>query len=346
MQEKQTLKNKKSRILYLDVARGLAILFMFAQHSVFVHELSAGNGESLLANIFLLLGTAPAAPVFLVIMGVFLMKSKAGLKKNILRGVKIILLGYLLNLFRFTLPMLITGENNYLYFAGETAWDMLFTVSLLQLAGLSFILGALLKPILKNKMVAPLIILFILIISPLLCGKFGDNILTSFFWGHEKNVSFPFFPWFIYTLLGMYLSKFLLAIDSLKQNLKKLSIIGIIIFIFGIFLYNFFPNTECYSRGIPNHFTFIGFILIWLPVCYWIVKNLKSSNIFIQLLAFWSINVTAIYFIQWLFFGWSIIIFDANQQSATMAALIGLVILVTSTLIVKNKKIQKLFARI
>ena len=87
--------SQKKRILYLDIARGFAILFMFTQHCMIVHEKTSGFGDTILGNIFVFSGTAPAAPVFMIVMGVFLMRSKASLQKNIFRGIKLIFLGYL-----------------------------------------------------------------------------------------------------------------------------------------------------------------------------------------------------------------------------------------------------------
>jgi len=230
--------NKKSRIKYLDIAKGLAILFMFTQHCMIIHEKTAGEGSNILGNIFILLGTAPAAPVFMLILGVFLMSSKANLQKNISRGLKLILLGYLLNLIRFTIPLLIEGHIGLQYVARETPLSMFLAIDILQLAGLSIIIGALSKRLINNKVIAPLTIFSILIISPFLWIKFGDIPSLSILWGNGKNIYFPFFPWFIYPLLGMYMSKYLLDKDKIKKHLKNLTIIGIFVLTLGILLFD------------------------------------------------------------------------------------------------------------
>lgn len=298
----------------------------------------------MLANFFVLLGGAPAAPVFMLIMGVFLMRSKASTKKNIFRGIKIILLGYLLNLLSFTIPLLVAGENEYIYFAGEMPLDMLFSVDILQLAGLSIILGTLIKKIINNKIAAPLIILTILIISPLLCEYFGDNNLFSILWGKGNTVLFPFFPWFAYPLLGMYLSKYLLDMASIKINLKKLALYGSPVLIIGLLSLVIVPVGGCGRRGILAHLWIFGFVFEWLPLCYWAFQKIDAKNAIVRTLVFWSKNVTAMYFFQWLLFGWSILLFDVNKQSAIVAALIGSLVLIMTHFIVKNKKIEKIFA--
>ncbi|MCG8514489.1 MAG: DUF1624 domain-containing protein, partial [Halanaerobiales bacterium] len=158
MSAMQKYVSQKQRVVFLDIARGLAILFMIAQHSMLVHEVNEGEGSSILGNIFLLLGTAPAAPVFLIIMGIFIANSKASTQRNIIRGIKIFLLGYVLNFARFTVPLLIAGALGSPYTEGETPLDYFLAVDILQLAGLSMIFGALVKPYVENKFIIPLII--------------------------------------------------------------------------------------------------------------------------------------------------------------------------------------------
>ncbi len=343
MDQQITSNNKKSRIQYLDVAKGFAILFMFTQHCMIIHEKTAGEGSNILANIFVLLGTAPAAPVFMLILGIFLMSSKASLQKNISRGFKLILLGYVLNLLRFTIPLLIAGSEGFQYAAEETPLTMFLAIDILQLAGLSIIIGALLKKFIDNKIVAPIIIFSILMISPFLWKEFGDISSLSILWGNGQNVYFPFFPWFIYPLLGMYMSKYLLDKNKTKKHQKNLTFVGIFTLILGILSLNYFPTGDYHRSGLAIHFIIIGFMFFWLPMCFWL-SNKFGNNKAINILNFWSKNVTAVYFIQWVIFGWSILIFDANSQNAYISALIGLFVLVITHYVVKSQTIKKAFS--
>lgn len=113
---------KKKRIFYLDFTRMLATLFMIMQHAVIMHKISSGEGESLLGNIFILLGTTP---VFIIILGVFVKSSPAPAKKNYIRGIKLIILGYLLNIMRFSIPLYIIGKP---YSLGESPLSMFFYI--------------------------------------------------------------------------------------------------------------------------------------------------------------------------------------------------------------------------
>ncbi len=348
---------KKRRIQYLDIARGFAIFGMFTQHSMIMHEISAGEGESLLANLFFYLGTAPSAPVFMLIMGAFLMRSNASIGPTVWRGIKLLILGLILNLLRFTLPLLIAlADNNSLNVTeGETPLELLFYVDIFQLAGLSLIFCAFLKKIAEKKFVVPFLILTILLVSPFLWGKFFSNPFSALFWGDAKNVSFPFFPWVIYPLLGMYLSRYLIGAKTLKRNLKKMGRYGfilgflglsmVILSILGLFMFDFFsPNGDYERSGAGIHLLIIGFVFLWFNACYWIEQKFGVENPIIKVLIYWSRNVTAIYFIQWVLFGWSTLIFDLNKHNAFVSAIIGLIVLLITHFSVKRERVRQLFA--
>ena len=88
MKNQCTNVSNTNRIFYLDFMRVLAVFFMILQHAIIIHERTSGEGNTILGNLFVILGTAPAAPVFIFIMGVFFIKSNKPLKQNILRGLK------------------------------------------------------------------------------------------------------------------------------------------------------------------------------------------------------------------------------------------------------------------
>ncbi|MFG6100225.1 heparan-alpha-glucosaminide N-acetyltransferase domain-containing protein [Leptothoe sp. ISB3NOV94-8A] len=349
--------NKRS--YYLDIARGFAVFGMFTQHCMIVHEVSGGEGDSLLANLFVLLGTAPAAPVFMLLMGAFLIKSKASTRQNMWRGIKLLILGIILNLLRFTIPVLIAislyGRDNLNLAEGETLLTLLFAVDIFHLAGLSLIFCTLIKKITDQKNTIPLLILTVLLASPFLWGRFGSNPFFDPFWGEANTVYFPFFPWIIYPLLGMYLSRYLLSGDRLKSSLRKmgwygfgLSALGIVIFLFsavGILAFDVLsPIGDYYRSGASIHLLMIGFVLAWFSVCHWLEQTLSIENRIIKVLIYWSKNVTAIYFVQWVLFGWSMLILDTNKLNAVDAALVGLIVLLLTHFSVKRAGVRKLFA--
>lgn len=330
-----------NRIYYLDFARGLAIFFMIMQHTMIVHEKSGGEGDTILGNIFILLGTAPAAPVFMLIMGAFIIKSDKGMKEGIIRGIRLFIFGYLLNVLRFTIPLLISGTTTFL---GNESLSLLFEVDILQLAGLSLIAASFLKNFASNRYLFPILILIILILSPTLWGKFSSIPLFAPFWGAENFVSFPFFPWVVYPLLGMYLSKYFVDKSLMEIVKKKILLLGSAILIIGIVLFDKFPVGDYYRSGLGVHLTIIGFVLIWLLICYQLVEKsgLNRQNIILQTLVFWSRNVSAVYIVQWILYGWSILILNVNQLQDILAAAFGLFVLLITHLLVKYTPVSKL----
>jgi hypothetical protein len=301
----------RNRILYLDIAKGFAIIFMFT-----------------------LLGTAPAAPVFMIIMGAFTMRSRSGVKDQILRGITLAGLGYILNLLR--LPMFISDA-------------MLFNIltfnDILQLAGLSIIAGTVLKRFLSRPVFPPLLIAAILLISPSLWGLFPENPITLMFWGATEQINFPFFPWVVYPLLGMYLSRFLLEDEArLDRRLNRLAVTGLFLLVIagGFIMLRIFPVGDYSRSGLGIHLLIIGFVFIWLRMCRFIEVKLPPGSGLIRILSFLSINITTIYFIQWILFSWSILIFDANNQNPYTAAAIGLAVFLVTCALVKNKIIRNL----
>lgn len=332
----------RERVLYLDIAKGFAILFMFTQHCMLVHEYAGGDSEHWLSVLFVLLGTAPAAPVFMIIMGVFTMKSRAGLKEQVLRGFKLLGLGYLLNLLR--LPMLlpegpITGD-----LPGALLFNILTLTDILQLAGLSIILGAVLKKHMNRPVLPPLIIAVIFFISPYLWGRFPENPVLLIFWGNTENTYFPFFPWAAYPLIGMYLSRFLLREgEEPDPVLHTLALIGLGFIVAAVLLliFKIFPIGDYSRSGMGIHLLILGFVFIWLKICRLMELRLPTGHWAMRQLTFLSRNITTIYFVQWILFSWSILLFGANQQGPYTAAAIGLGVFILTSALVRMKPFMK-----
>ena len=312
------MKNK--RLVFLDLARGLAVFFMIMQHTVIIYGINEGE-NSLLAGLFVLAGTAPAAPVFMFIMGIFFLRSQ-NTQKNILRGMKLIGLGYLLNFLRFALPVFLAGEGII------EVIKVLMAVDILQLAGLSLIILSFVR---KLKPSAWLVITVVVaIISPFLWKYAPKNYFFDLFWGTNKNIAFPLFPWLIYPLLGMYWGNLLWKEKDISRLIKKSASLGLLIFFVGLIIFLCVKSpvipSDCYSRyGFQMHLMITGFVLVWLWLFAVIEKYVSHWKI-TKLLSFWSINVTSIYFIQWILAGWGILVFGYREISPVITVIIGLTV--------------------
>lgn len=330
----------KSRIYYLDFMRGLAVFFMVMQHTMIVHEYMGGEGAHFIGNIFVLLGTAPAAPIFMFIMGLFIMKSKRDDKYIFVRGLKLLALGYGLNLIRFTIPMLIAGEAD--------AVVMLFGVDILQLAGLSFMMAAFLRKFAKNRFVIPVLVIVVLLVSPYLWGISDSNHVTDLLWGTGDNVAFPFFPWCIYPMLGMYLSSYLIQIQLDRKVKMRLLITGVIVGIVGLLTLDIFPSSDYSRYGLGASFLIISFVFLWLLVSEFITRKFKvlREGKVVKILFFWSENVTNVYIIQWVIFGWSMLVLGANGFNDIVAMFIGFLVMLITHLLLKHTKISHFIPKI
>ena len=335
----------KHRIKYLDIAKGFAILFMFTQHCMLVFEYDAGNSENLLSLVFTLLGTAPAAPVFMIIMGVFMMNSKAPAGSQVLRGLKLFGLGYLLNILRLPLSFPDGAEGRG--FLLETFSNLMTLNDILQLAGLSMIIGALLKSFLRRRFLPPVLFTAVFIISPFLWGLFPDNPVLLILWGTNENTAFPLFPWIVYPLLGMYLSPYLLSqAQKVDSVLKRAALTGIGLAAAGavLVLLEIFPLGDYSRSGLGIHLLITGFVLIWMKLCRIIELKSRADGGFLRFMTFLSVNITMIYFIQWILFSWLMLPFGANALNAYAAAVLGAAVFAVTVLLARLKPVKKLFA--
>ena len=321
------------RIVFLDLARGLAIFFMIMQHAIIMYAVNEGAG-TILGDLVVLSGTAPAAPVFMLIMGIFFLRAQ-DMRTNVLRGLKLIGLGYLLNLVRFVIPTLLTGD--YPASGPDSPLGLLMTVDILQMAGLSLICMNLIRR--TRPLIWLGLALLVALISPLLWQYAPRNPLLDILWGTHHNVAFPFFPWVIYPLIGMYWGGLFNAAKNLVGFMRKSALVGAGLMLLGGTVWMladtpWLPAGD-YSRcGIQVHLVITGFVLIWL----WLIKLLeeqlngsKPANLMIC----WSKNVTIIYLIQWVLFGWGVLIFDYQQLTPGPAAVIGLLVAILTHGLVK-----------
>lgn len=304
----------KDRIRYIDLARGFAVLFMVMVHVLL--ELCKENvSQTHFGKVIEFLGGPPAAPVFMFLMGTSLILSQRfQLKNGVIRGLKILFLGYLLNFCRGTLPVLIGLKLNILTIeeiSPYTPASLFWLVDILQFAGLALIILSILRHLNLNRYVYLLIAGIIAVLSPMLWGKVPDfPLLEQIFtlmWGTGgETVAFPLFPWLFYPICGLVYGIFLKETDNRDKFLKRSAFVGLIAVIVGslVVLTNYKFHIGDYWRTGPGGLLWIsGFVLVFLWICSYLVNCFGSSKIF-SILYFWSNKVIAFYFIHWILIGW------------------------------------------
>jgi surface polysaccharide O-acyltransferase-like enzyme len=327
------------RLRFLDIARGLAIVFMVMQHVQLLFAVGAGE-DSALGVTFLLLGTAPAAPVFMVAMGfLFGTSARTGVRSGVVRGLQLFALGYALNLLRFVLPLMAYGDQTAIDAFGGTWWGAFFEIDILQLAGLSLIVLGPVKRYARDPRLVLALAAAVAAVSPLLWGVGGGHVLLDPLWGLGDWVSFPLFPWLAYPLLGLSLAGFAVRATSARRLMRVWALAGAGAALAGVALLLFAPGLggilafgDYYRSGLPVQLLLAGFVLLWLPLLWWLDRRLAWRAV-PRYLTSLSRNITAVYLIQWVLIGWLAIVFGVRDQASWVAALLGVPILVASHLL-------------
>ena len=325
---------QNNRLLSIDLARGLAVFFMIAVHTLMVFA-NEEVKNSVFGQIIGFLGGPPAAPVFMTLMGFsFIYSRNSELKPRILRGLKIFLSGYILNIIRGVLPFTLSNQLNMdivKTFPSEIVneYTILTLVDILQFAGIALMIMALIQEFKINKYIILFTAFLISMLSPFLWGlKLNipviDQIL-ELFWGDQpigfsfidNKIAFPIFPWLSFPLLGMFLGYTMKNTNDQSRTFKHFGIGGIVVLLIGVAIsysnidYHF--NDYYHSRQGGMLFM-CGFVILWIYINKLILDKVPMNKLF-ELLFKWSNGVTNIYFAQWIIIIWSIAFFDINQSA-------------------------------
>jgi hypothetical protein len=264
----------------------------------------------------------------------FIYSSKSELKPKLLRGFKIFLSGYVLNIFRGVIPFTLA---TYLKldvvktFPIEkiNEYTILTTVDILQFAGIALMIMSIIQALQLNKYLILLSAFLIGIISPLLWGikidiPIVDQIL-ELFWGDlpidfsfiANKIAFPVFPWLTFPLLGMFLGETVKNSTDMNRIFNYFGLLGIFLIGIGVAIsfsnYQYHFNDYYHSRQ-GAMLLMCGFVMVWLYLTKLVIDNIPTNSLF-DLLFQWSKGVTNIYFIQWIIIIWSIALFGINSSS-------------------------------
>ena len=345
---------KPSRVQALDLARGLAILFMVIIHILNFYG-SAETKQSTIGSTISFIFGWPSASLFIFIMGVFVAYSTSRtLAKGLQRGLELFALGYLLNLTRETIPTLISlevGLVTYEQLGVYTPLNALLVVDILQCAGIAYAVCFLLKHFIPEPKVWLLVALGVACLSPLLWDiqtgiAWVDQILKIFWGSREQGSLFPVFPWLAYPIVGMTFGHWLRHSSNQEKTFLNTVKAGAALMVIGTIIT--FTNVEFHAQdkmrpGVGIIVMMTGFVLVWLWLCNLLLKKVRPNPGF-KLFCFWSENVTSVYVIHWLYIGWCIMIFGPEQMNLTSTLLMILAVAILSDLTTRVwLKIQKTF---
>ena len=325
----------------LDWARGFAVLFMILVHVKM--ELPGFPLSDTYSRVIEFLGSPLAAPTFMILLGVGIVYSKnKDPKKQAVRGVKLLILHYILNFTAFGIPSLIrfilTQDTAYCY-------DILmltFSVDILAFSGLTFLFFALMQKLKFNHVHIILITLAFSCLNYILTIPV-ENLwlqpITGLFVCTSEISFFPFLSWIGYPVMGYIFADLLIRCSDKRKFYRILFASSVLItaavtlgarkYGFDIWSMHFGPG-EYYYQDFIQYILVGGICFSWISILF-ALSEIKGLTIVGKQLARWSKNTTVIYFAQWMIIGW-LYIMEPIKFPANIAAnlILGIAISILS----------------
>lgn len=319
-----------------DLLKGVAVLLMIQVH---IMELFMQQGvyESPFGSLSLFLGGVPAAPIFMAVMGYFAALSTKSNKDQLIRGIKLIILGFVLNiaLNAHLMILIIDGTLNI------DPLPYIFGVDILFLAGLSLIFitvikffsGKNLRVFLALTFIIPLIAEFVPFVYH---GEGIWKYLMAFVISNAGWSYFPFFPWAGWVLAGF---SFALLEKKFSDNVVYRKYSTYLVYLSGIPVIALLPwaidisaNLHVYyNHGILFFIWGLFFCLLWI-LAFQFIHGKAGDSMLLQYLKWIGKNVTIAYVVQWLIIGNVATAIYRTQPALMFWVSLVAVILITSVL--------------
>lgn len=291
----------------MDIAKAMAIIFMVLCHTL--EMLSDWTNELLILILDDVLGGPFAAPVFMFCMGMGIRYSRKNTPQDLFkRGVKLLVIGAVLNIFRHLIPLLIA-----LFMQAVSLKELIYRVvgvDILQFAGLAFIsLSLLLYFNVKPGWIAGIALAASLLGSLLRnvsTGHFLTNLLCAFFWRSDWNSYFPLLNWFIFPV-GGYLFGGLWRHCKDKKAFYRL-VTPVCCVISAVYLFYSYPTGDIYTAhlyyGVStiHALFFFAVIMATLGISYFMTALPERI---VKPLYWMSYHVNSIYCIHWVILGFA-----------------------------------------
>ncbi|AFU98481.1 heparan-alpha-glucosaminide N-acetyltransferase domain-containing protein [Simiduia agarivorans] len=331
------IQNRPPRADAVDMGRGLAVQLMVCVHTLWMYATQVVQSDAWLGHVVHFVGKGSAA--FLICMGVSLVLSrKLSGTALLLRGLAILLLGFGLNAMKFVVPIWLGILPDS--FIAAYGWQsplsvdqysyLLLTGDILQLAGCSLVVLALLAPWLQNKWLMLAIGLLVVACAKGLAGAqvgvAGVDYLLRLLFSDSWQVYFPVFPWISFIFFGLFLGLvFRQAAFDYRAVLQRLPWVGLpLIAVGGALCYwNFayhFGDFFHLGPGGALYLLGINLMLLWL-INAWEMR--AGLGRLMALLRYCSQRVTSLYVIQWTLVCWGmgVVGFQTLSSAQTLIAM-------------------------
>ena len=322
----------------LDIAKGFAIIFMIWVH---VYEELSPSSSGILNTLVEILGGPFAAPIFMICMGISMNFTRHSTPKDLARrGLSILWIGIILNIFRFVIPDVIkyafTGNKAFL-------WDsfQLFSVDILQFAGLAFLFFALIKKLNVNKTVLGITGIAASVLGMFLCNvQTGNYVLDQFLgfiWGNDTRSYFPFLSWIIFPIFGYIFGSYLRRCSDKKTFYLAVYPAGLVLMLGYLFMtitkgLMFLSGGSYYHLSVIDALFFCVLSLLVFGTGYFITQAFKAHEF--RIMNRFSKNINTIYCIHWVWIGFfgviQTIVFGTNTIKFWEGTVIAVFLLIVS----------------
>lgn len=325
------------RIGTSDLLKGSAVLLMVQVH---LAELFAQPAilDTAIGKGSLFLGGPPAAPVFMAVMGYLLAVQPRATGHLLQRGLRLILLGFLLNI-GLNLRLLVRICNHTL---NVNPWEYVLGVDILFLAGVSLMVIVLLQRWLGNRFWIYLILAIgAAAISPIfsraMIREGWTRYVFAFLGGDYRWSYFPVFPWLAYPLLGYSFGRFAAKpVPMLMDHQGRIAIavLSAVVLIatvrFGWTIASVLPRY--YHHDVRFFLWGMVFLIFWGSL-FSLLEEDFGGHASLCYLKWVGKNVTAFYVLQWLIIGNIATSLFKSQHLAELILWYPSVLLVVSVLV-------------
>ena len=290
-----------------DLLKGFAVFLIIPVH-ILETFIDYPGRESWFGKTLLFLGGPVAVPVFMLVMGYFMAKNQKTFATNFYRGVKIFIVGFLLNIglnFHLLLKIVFAGWQ-------LNPWEYILGVDIFFFAGIAIMLIALLKTIKKHQAwIALGLALLVAALTSVVNEKLmipERNYLYPFIGGTWSWSYFPLFPWLVYPLSGFAFYHFEAAIFAFIKNNKIYTsiLLVLIVFIVVAFAKPGFETTIDLPAYYHHTFWFslwtLGIVILWSLLLRFLIRQFPQTWLGNGLMWLGKI-ITLFYIIQWLIIG-------------------------------------------
>ena len=259
------------------------------------------------------------------------------------RGVKLFMAGIVLNI----------GLNAHLIYRvlndgwQVNIWQYIFGVDILQLAGLSLVIIALLSLLYKRNFIPYIITAVVIVFIGLVFPAYSNESTTgtylmAFIHSNSEWSYFPLIPWLAYPLTGY---SFKIFEEKYLKNTLNLGIkvsLTVVLSAFFLFTVNYTTGIShslevYYHHDVVFYSWSLSFVILW-ALLFSFVEKASGNTIVFRYVRWLGVNVTTVYIFQWLIIGnIATLIYKTQSLIELIIWFVGIAILTSLLTLVWNK---------